>query len=158
MKHFSKLDNYEYEIAHSASDFEGCPKYDDITLIWRDAPCGIDVCFTKDIPPRELIGWYWGAYDFELTEGYIKDYWKKKVCDSEKPKPKPAQSIDLPIAYVHFISDCLDVIREHNLYLLLNGYDECDLDAAKSHLEEVEYSFCKELDEYGDDVTIILEA
>lgn len=69
MKHISKfdVDGYEYVISYSMAD--------DITLIWRDI-LDIDFAYKNDIPPRELIGWYFGEYDFDITEEYIKDYYK----------------------------------------------------------------------------------
>ncbi len=155
MKHISKFDRYEYEIAYSIVDEDGCPKYEDITLIWRDAPCGVGQSFLQDIPPRELVGWYWGEYDFETVEEYIKDYWKKKLSASEQPKVNPSKTMDLPIAYVNFISDCLETIKKCNLYALLGGCDAVDLE--QDHLEEVLEMFCKPLEKYGDDTVIILE-
>lgn len=155
MKHISIFDGCTYEISYSMS-MEGNGKQydDDITLIWRDAPCGIDVAWEEDIPPRELVGWYFGEYDFVLVEGYIKDYYKAKWNIKEQPVPKKPKTMDLPICYVNFIADCLDAIKKHNLYALLSG--ECDPECAKDHLDTVLTQFCEPLFEY-DDTVIILE-
>lgn len=153
MKHISKFDGYEYEISYSVADEDGTPKYDDITLIWRDAPCGVGQAFKKDIPPRELVGWYLGEYDFKIVEDYIKKYWENKVASSKQLKSKPSKTMDLPAAYVNFIGDCLDVVKNHNLYKLLC---EDDPETAKGHLDEVLTEFCEPLFEY-DDTVIILE-
>lgn len=64
--------------------------------------------------------------------------------------------IDLPICYVNLITDCLETIKEHNLFSLLS-YDENCIDAAKSHLEEVLDEFCEPLDELCVDTKIIIE-
>ena len=154
MKHVSKFDGYDYEISCSMADEDGQLKHDDITLIWRDAPCGTGQALLQDVPPRELVGWYWGEYDFKIVEEYIKKYWENKVTSSKQPKSKPSKTMDLPIAYVNFIADCLDMIKKHNLYALLDG--ECDPETAKDHLDEVLTAFCEPLFEY-DDTVIILE-
>ena len=155
MKHISKFDNCIYEIAYSASDEDGTPKYDDITLIWKDAPCGVDIAWKEDIPPRELVGWYWGEYDFDLTEGYIKEYYQAKL-QPPKEDLSSTRTMDLPICYVHLIDDCLELIKKHNLYTLLSAYQDCP-DAAQSHIKEIQERFCQPFDDYGDDAVILLE-
>lgn len=159
MKHISKFDGYEYEISCSMANEDGQLKHDDITLIWRDAPCGVGNAFLQDIPPRELVGWYWGEYDFETVEEYIKKYWAKKVGASEQPKQKPSKTMDLPICYVHLIEDCLHTIQDHNLYELVDSYDkdEESIKYLKWHIEDVLNDFCKPLDELDEDTEIILE-
>lgn len=153
MKHISKFDGYDYEIGYAMSNENGKEYSDDITLIWRDAPCGVGNAYLENISPRELVGWYYGEYDSEIVEGYIKDYWKKKLDKSEQPQLK---KMDLPMAYVNFIGDCLDVIKTHKLYALLSGYDDC-LELADQHYDEVVERLLKPLYEYGDDAEIILE-
>lgn len=156
MKHISKFDGYEYEITYSV-DYEGDKVLnDDIILIWRDAPCGIGNAFLQDIPPRTLVGWYYGEYDEAIVENYIKYYWKKQLAESEVREQKQLKILDLPICYVNFITDCLEAVQKHNLYSLLSYDDDC-VEDAKGHLEEVLGSFCKPLEEYGDDTEIILE-
>jgi hypothetical protein len=81
MKHVSKFDGCVYEISHSIS-IENGKRYDDcVCLIWRDAPCGFDAAFDNDIPIHELINWYHGDYDYDTTEHYIKDYYKKRLME-----------------------------------------------------------------------------
>ena len=154
MKHVSKFDGYDYEISYSMADEDGQLKHDDITLIWRDAPCGVGQCLLENIPPRELVGWYWGEYDFKIVEDCITKYWENKVASSKQPKSKPSKTINLPICYVNFIGACLHMIEQYNLYALLD--DEGDPECAKDHLKEVLEEFCEPLFEY-DDTVIILE-
>lgn len=81
MKHVSKFDGCVYEISHSVS-IENGKEYDDcVCLIWRDAPCGFDAAFDNDIPIHELVNWYHGDYDYDTTEQYIKDYYKKRLME-----------------------------------------------------------------------------
>lgn len=160
MKHVSKFDGYEYEISYSVADEDGCPKYDDIILIWRDAPCGVGNAYLENISPRELVGWYWGEYDFETAEEYIKEYWKKKLGTSEQqPKSNPSKTLGLPICYVHLIEDCLRTIQDHNLYELIDSYDkdEESIEHLKRHIKDVINDFCKPLDELDVDTEIIIE-
>lgn len=162
MKHISKFDHCVYEISESVDlnlMKKGKAYRDDITLIWRDAPCGLDIAYEKDdISPRELIGWHWGAYDFDITEEYIKDYYKTKLDIKEQPTPKKLKTIDLPIAYVHLIQNALQVIQKHDLYELLYDSDDSDLlDALKSHVSEVLESFCDPLYKLDIDTKIIIE-
>ena len=161
MKHVSKFDSCVYEISESV-DLEAMKQgkgyRDDITLIWRDAPCDVDLAFEKDIPPRELIGWYFGEYDYDDAEWQIKHYYRNKLEKKEQPAPKKPKTIDLPICYVHLIEDCLRTIQDHNLYELMNwDKDEESLEHLKWHVEEVLDGFCKPLDELDEDAEIILE-
>lgn len=158
MKHISKFDGYEYEITYSV-DYEGDKVLnDDVILIWRDAPCGIGNAFLHDIPPRTLVGWYYGEYDEAIVENYIKDYWKKQLAESEVRVPKKPRTLDLPICYVHIFEDCLRLIQNHNLHALLYEVDDEDfLKALKCDLDDVLENFCKPLDELDKDVKIILE-
>ncbi len=137
MKHVSKFMG-EYEISESVSMNNGRVEcMDNITLIWR----------TDGEGPHILVHWYYGDYNKQIVEDYIKEYWVKKHV---KPKQK---TMDLPICYVNFIADCLDTIKKHNLYELLS---ENDIKCAKDHLDEVLKGFCEPLFEY-DDTVIILE-
>lgn len=156
MKHVSKFDGCVYEISHSVG-IENGKEYDDcVCLIWRDAPCGIEEAWDNDMPPREFINWYCGDYDYDFTEDYIKDYYKEKMQKKEQPEHKQPKTLDLPMAYVNFIGDCLDLIKKHDLYALLSYDDDC-LEMAKSHLDEVDERLLQPLYEYGDDTEIILE-
>ena len=128
----------------------------DLTEYFENLVDSIDKAEAYDLNQRELVGWYWGDYDYNDVEYYIKKYYEEKLKQKEQTKLNYSKAMDLPIAYVHFISDCLDVIRKHNLYSLLSNYDDA-VEAAKLHLEEVECRFCKKLDDYGDDAIIILE-
>ena len=156
MKHISKFDGCVYDISHSVG-VENGKEYDDcICLIWRDAPCGFDEAFDKDIPVQELVGWYHGDYEYDTTEYYIKDFYKKLLNKSECKVQKQLKTMDLPIAYVNFIGDCLDIIKEHDLYALLSAYDDCP-EIAKQHHDEVIERLLKPLYEYDEDMKIILE-
>lgn len=65
MIHTSKINNKHYNISFSMQ-MENCElKYDDITLIW-------DFCNASNV--TKLVGWYFGSYDFETTECYIRRY------------------------------------------------------------------------------------
>ena len=82
MKHISRFDGCVYEISESV-DLElmkqGKGYRDDITLIWRDPPCGFEEAEENGITQRELVGWYWGDYDYKIVERYIKKYYKAKL-------------------------------------------------------------------------------
>lgn len=140
MLHQSKFMG-KYEISESVSTKDGRVEYvDDITLIWRTDVEG----------PHILVHWYYGDYDEQIVENYIKEYWAEQHI---KPAPKQ-KTMDLPICYVNFIGDCLDMIKKYNLYALLDS--ESDPETAKDHLDEVLTAFCEPLFEY-DDTVIILE-
>jgi hypothetical protein len=75
MKHISKFDGQEYEISKSVSIEDG-RQYDDwITLIWYDPYYDDDKSYEEDEEARILIGWYWGDYNEEFVEKYIRNYW-----------------------------------------------------------------------------------
>ena len=61
MTHYSKLNGKLYFISKSVDYLNG--KDDDITLIWFFEPYD---------EPSHLVGWYYGGYDYNLTEYYIK--------------------------------------------------------------------------------------
>lgn len=79
MKHVSKFDGCVYDISYSMTDENGSLKHDDIILIWKDAPCGHEMAEKEGVPHRELIGWYWGASNYKVTERYIRQYYKAKL-------------------------------------------------------------------------------
>lgn len=162
MKHVSKFDSSVYEICESV-DLEAMNKgeryREGITLIWKDAPCDIDLAYEKDIPPRELIGWYFGEYDYDDVEWQIKHYYQEKLKPKEKLEQKKPKTMDLPICYVHLIQDCLQTIQDHNLYELIDSYDKDkeSIEHLKGHIEDVLERFCKPLDELDEDTEVILE-
>lgn len=67
MKHVSKIDGKEYEISESVSFENGKLERDDITLIWKMKPYE---------EKTQIVGFYYGGYDFDITESYIKDFIK----------------------------------------------------------------------------------
>ena len=78
MKHISKFDGQVYEVSRSVNVLDGRVYDDDITIIWYDKPYDDDSCCDEDPDARVLIDWYWGDYDEELTDEYIKYYWSDK--------------------------------------------------------------------------------
>ena len=83
MEHVSKFDSCIYGISYSVTDQDGVQKEDDITLIWRDSPCGFEEAVKNNFSLRELVGWYWGDYDYKVTERYIKEYYQKKLSEEK---------------------------------------------------------------------------
>jgi hypothetical protein len=79
MKHISRFDGCVYQISRSMDDENGKLKNDDITLIWRDAPCGFEAAEENRIPHREFVDWYWGEYDYKIVESYIRKYYERKL-------------------------------------------------------------------------------
>jgi hypothetical protein len=75
MKHVSKFDGKVYEVSKSVSIVDGKQYDDDITLIWYDKPYDDNVCYDEDDDARVLIGWYWGDYNYDMTEIDIEYYW-----------------------------------------------------------------------------------
>lgn len=153
MKHVSKFDGCTYEISYSMSKENGKQYDDDITLIWRDSPTDPEETNGIDLPIMEMVGWYAGDYDYEDTEWFIKDWYRKKL--ETKPALKKPKTMDLPICYVNFIAACLDTIKAHNLYALVDG--ECDTEDVQYKLNEVLTDFCEPLFEYNDTVIILEE-
>lgn len=159
MKHISKFDGCVYDISYSMSKENGKEYDDDITIIWRDTPCGFDSAYENDLPIREFVNYYAGEYDYDDTEYYIKKYYEEKLKQKEQPTPKKPKTMDLPICYVHLIQDCLQTIQDHKLYELVDSYDkdEESIECLKDHIEDVLERFCKPLDELDIDTEIILE-
>jgi hypothetical protein len=75
MKHISKFDGKVYEVSKSVSMIDGKQYDDDITLIWYDKPYDEDVCHEEDDDARVLVSWYWGDYNYDMTEIDIEYYW-----------------------------------------------------------------------------------
>ena len=80
MKHVSKFDGKVYEVSESVSvSMENGKRYDDdITLIWYDKPYDDDQCYEEDDDARVLVSWYWGGYNYDMTEIDIEYYWSTK--------------------------------------------------------------------------------
>ena len=86
MKHISKFDTCEYQISESVAlggIASGKGYRDDIILIWRDPQCGFEEAAENGFIQRELVGWYWGDYDYKVTEGYIKEYYQNKLSEEK---------------------------------------------------------------------------
>ena len=148
MKHVSKFDSCTYEISYSMSKENGKQYDDDITLIWRNSPTDPEETNGVDLPIMEMIGWYAGDYNYDDTEWYIKDWYRKKL------EIKPAQKLEamcLPIAYIHLIADCLDVIKKYKLHKLLEAYDGTDkmIDILQSNVDEV-IDYTERIDVWAD--------
>ena len=78
-KYVSKFDGCVYELTKSMVMEDGELRTEDKTLIWRDAPCGLEEAWDHRIPHTEFVGFYYGEPNDEYTEEYIKEYWKKKI-------------------------------------------------------------------------------
>ena len=68
MEHISKLNGNTYNISRSVEYETG--KRDHITLIWWSPN-------QPDLPPTVLVDWYYGDYDYSITERYIAYYLKQ---------------------------------------------------------------------------------
>ena len=81
MIHISKIDGQEYDIAVNI-----CPedrKSYDITTIFKFMTPEEEVIANnkaisnnEEYSPVKLIGWYFGEYEFDMVEYYIKEYLK----------------------------------------------------------------------------------
>lgn len=158
MKHVSKFDGCVYDISYSMTMEKGELKSDGITVIWKNAPCGVDDAFNMDLPIMEFIDWYAGNYDYDDVEWHIKKHYQDKL--NKKESEKKLTTMCLPIAYVHLIADCLDVIKKHELYKLLEAYDGTEkmIDILQSNVEEV-IDYTERIDVWADcdDVLIAKE-
>lgn len=158
-KYVSKFDGCVYELTQSMAMENGKLCSEDKTLIWREAPCGLDEAWENDIPPTEFVGFYYGEPNDEDTEYYIREYWKKKVVDKqvEVVENKPEVVAELPVCFVNMIAACLTTIQEHDLLDLVYGkfasVDEKE--AARDDLEFVLREFCDELQELDEDTVIM---
>lgn len=159
MKHVSKFDGCVYDISYSMTMEKGELKSDEITIIWKNAPCGVGNAFDMDLPIMEFINWYAGNYDYDDTEYYIKKHYEEKLTQTEQHKPM-FDMMYLPIAYVHLVADCLDVIKKHGLYKLLETYDGTNemMNILRSDVDEV-IKYTEDIDVFADcdDVLIAKE-
>lgn len=158
-KYVSKFDGCVYELTQSMVMEDGELRTEDKTLIWRDAPCGLDKAWENNIPPTEFVGFYYGEPNEEDTEYYIREYWKKKVVEKpiEVVEKKPDVVTELPICFVNMIAACLTTIQEHDLLDLVYGkfasVDEKE--TSRDDLETVLREFCDVLQELDEDTVIV---
>lgn len=158
-KYVSKFDGCVYELTQSMAMENGKLCSEDKTLIWRDAPCGLDEAWENNIPPTEFVGFYFGEPNEEDTEYYIREYWKNKVVDKpiEVVKKKPEVVTELPVCFVNMIAACLTTIQEHDLLDLVYGkfasVDEKE--TVRDDLEFVLREFCDVLQELDEDTVIV---
>lgn len=157
-KYVSKFDGCVYTLTQSMAMENGKMCSEDKTLIWRDAPCGLDEAWENNIPPTEFVGFYYGEPNDEDTEYYIREYWKKKVVDKQADvvEKKPEVVAELPMCFVNMIAACLTTIQEHDLLDLVYGkfasVDEKE--ATRDDLEFVLREFCDVLQELDEDTII----
>ena len=158
-KYISKFDGCVYELTESMVMEDGELRTEDKTLIWRDAPCGLEEAWDKKIPHTEFVGFYYGEPNDEYTEEYIEEYWKKKVADKKTEVVEKKQDVvaELPVCFVNMIAACLSTIQEHNLLELVYGkfasVDENE--AVLDDLETVLREFCDVLQELDEDTVIV---
>ena len=163
-KYVSKFDGCVYTLTQSMVMENGKMCSEDKTLIWRDAPCGLDEAWENNIPPTEFVGFYYGEPNEEDTEYYIKEYWKKKVEDKkvvdkkiEVVEKKPDVVAELPVCFVDMIAACLATIQGHDLLEFVYGkfasVDEKE--AVRDDLETVLREFCDVLQELDEDTVIV---
>lgn len=84
MKHLSEIDGATYDISYSCDYKDGRHADDDITLIWKSPACSLDDAEEHDVPPTVLVGWYYGDYDYTITEQCIREHY----LDKSVVKPK----------------------------------------------------------------------
>jgi hypothetical protein len=158
-EYVSKFDGCVYTLTQSMAMENGKMCSEDKTLIWRDAPCGLDEAWENNIPPTEFVGFYYGEPNEEDTEYYIKEYWKTKVVDknTDVVEKKPDVVAELPICFVNMIAACLTTIQEHDLLDLVYGkfasVDEKE--TVRDDLETVLREFCDVLQELDEDTIIM---
>ena len=159
MKYISKFDGCVYELTDSMVMEDGKLLTEDKTLIWRDAPCGLDKAWDNKIPHTEFVGFYYGEPNDEYTEEYIEAYWKKKVASKNTDVAEKKQNVvaELPICFVNMIAACLETIQEHDLLDLVYGkfYSAGEKEASRDDLETVLREFCDVLQEIDEDTVIV---
>ena len=159
MKYISKFDGCVYELTRSMVMEGGKLCDEDKTLIWRDAPCGLEEAWENNVSPTEFVGFYYGDPNEEDTEEYIKEYWKKKVVDKQTDvvEKKSDTVAELPVCFVNMIASCLTTIQEHDLLDLVYGkfasVDEKE--TVRDDLETVLREFCDVLQELDHDTVIV---
>ena len=162
----SKFDGCAYTLTKSIVMEDGKRYDEDKTLIWREAPCGLDEAWENNIPPTEFVGFYYGEPNAEDTEHYIEEYWKKKVASKqikivekkqEVVEKKPDVVAELPACFVNMIAACLTTIQEHDLLDLVYGKfaSRDEKEASCDDLETVLREFCDVLQELDEDTVIV---
>lgn len=148
----SKFDGCVYTLTESMVMEDGKLCSEGKTLIWRDAPCGLEEAWENNLPHTEFVGFYYGDPEDEYTEDYIKDYWKKKVAEK-----KTGVVAELPVCFVNMIAACLTTIQEHDLLDLVYGkFASADeKEASRDDLEFVLREFCDVLQELDEDTVIV---
>ena len=165
-KYVSKFDGCVYVLTQSMVMEDGELRSEDKTLIWRDAPCGLEEACDHNIPHTEFVDFYYGEPNEEDTEYYIKEYWKKKLADKqtdvvekkvEVVEKQPKVVAELPVCFVNMIAACLTTIQEHDLLDLVYGkfasVDEKE--TVRDDLEFVLREFCDVLQELDEDTVIV---
>jgi translation elongation factor EF-G len=83
MTHISKLNNESYEIAINICPEDG-KSYDIITIFKFPTDEEEEIHDNGgDYTPPKLIGWYFGEYDFEITETCIEDFSRSGIINVE---------------------------------------------------------------------------
>jgi hypothetical protein len=158
-KYVSKFDGCVYTLTESMVMEDGELRSEGKTLIWRDAPCGLEEAWDQGIPHTEFVGFYYGDPEDEYTEEYIQDYWEKKVADKKTESVEKKQEVvaELPVCFVNMIAACLTTIQEHDLLDLVYGkfasVDEKE--TVRDDLEFVLREFCDVLQELDEDTVIV---
>jgi hypothetical protein len=155
----SKFDGCVYTLTESMVMEDGELRSEGKTLIWRDAPCGLEEAWDKRIPHTEFIGFYYGDPEDEYTEEYIEDYWKKKVAEKQNEAGEKKQKVvaELPVCFVNMIAACLETIQNHDLLDLVYGKfaSRDEKEASRDDLETVLREFCDVLQELDEDTVIV---
>ena len=162
----SKFDGCVYTLTESMVMEDGKLCTEGKTLIWRDAPCGLEEAWEHNMPHTEFIGFYYGDPNAEDTEYYIEEYWKKKIANKKTEVVEKTTQIvekkqkvvaELPVCFVNMIAACLTTIQEHDLLDLVYGkfasVDEKE--ASRDDLETVLREFCDVLQELDEDTVIV---
>ena len=165
-KYVSKFDGCVYTLTTSMVMEDGKLCTEDKTLIWRDAPCGLEEAWERNLPHTEFVGFYYGEANDEDTEYYIEEYWKKKVASKKNDaiekkqeviEKKPETVADLPACFVNMIAACLETIQQHDLLDLVYGKfaSRDEKEASRDDLETVLREFCDVLQELDEDTVIV---
>lgn len=158
-QYVSKFDGCVYTLTESMGMEDGELRSEDKTLIWRDAPCGLEEAWEHNLPHTEFVGFYYGEANDEDTEHYIEEYWKKKIASKKTDVVEKKQNVvaELPVCFVNMIAACLTTIQEHDLLDLVYGkfasVDEKE--TSRDDLETVLREFCDVLQELDEDTVIV---
>lgn len=159
MNYVSKFDGCVYTLTKSIVMEDGKRYDEDKTLIWREAPCGLDEAWENNISPTEFVGFYYGEPNDEDTEHYIEEYWKKKIASKNTDVSEKKQNVvaELPVCFVNMIAACLETIQQHDLLDLVYGKfaSRDEKEASRDDLETVLREFCDVLKELDEDTVIV---